>query len=736
MYLRFLFLLFSIFSFLYPSFCQKQNNEWRFGSRSGISFNSNPPVNVNGSSVIATEGSASIADKNTGALLFYTDGVTVWNAQNQIMPNGSGLLGGNPVTLSSTTAAVIVPKPGSNTQFYIITIDEQSSGNGLCYTLVDMALLGGLGDVVVGQKNVSLFQTNSEKLEVVPAANGQDFWIITHDNPGNSFYSFLLNSIGFQTTPIVSTVGANHANGSGHLKVNRQFNKLACGGTFNGIMEVFDFNNATGVVSGVIAWNLLPAMQNFSILIYGVEFSPNGKVLYISNLNIIVQYDISQITPAAIQNSAYKLAPATSEQPASLQLGPDEKIYCNTGSIYAVNCPNNLGPNCGYQLTNLQGGGYGLPKWVYYPNDTPLPDSNFIIYSDSCFGNTASFMVSDTTGVTNIQWSFGDPASGAGNTASGNNVSHLFSQIGNYNIVAVLTKACGNDTLLIDGLQIINCNPTYNGEIVYNPDSCIQTDITFSLSNNQNITNYLWNFGDPNSGVSNTSNNMMPSHIFSDTGTFTVSCIITVDCGTAMVPCSYNDTLYKSIRIYDCNVSCTGIINTAGDLCKQKNVSFSISSNQTILNVKWDFDDPISGNNNTSTLLNPTHVFSESGTYVINCIVEFSCGIDTITKTVEILNCDTLIGECRIFIPSAFTPNSDGLNEEFGALTRCNPNFYELLIYNRWGQLIFKSSTIANKWNGKYKNSNCPANNYIYLMRYQFPGQEKKFEKGSVMLLR
>ena len=185
----------------------------------GISFNSNPPVQVAGASLVASEGSASVADRNTGALLFYTDGVTVWNAQNLPMPNGTGLLGGSPTLLSSTTAAVIIPRPGNTNQFYIVTIDEQFGGDGVCYNLIDMTLNGGLGDIVAGQKNISLFQTNSEKLEVVPAANGQDFWVVTHDNPGNNFYSFLLTATGFQTTPVVSSVGGNHANEIGRAHV-------------------------------------------------------------------------------------------------------------------------------------------------------------------------------------------------------------------------------------------------------------------------------------------------------------------------------------------------------------------------------------------------------------------------------------------------------------------------------------------------------------------------------------
>ena len=99
---------------------------------------------------------------------------------------------------------------------------RQSSSNGVCYNLVDMDLNGGLGDVVPGQKNIPLFQTRSEKLEVVPTNDAMGYWLITHDNPGNSFFAFKITDAGIDANPVVSTIGGNHGNGSGHLKINRQ----------------------------------------------------------------------------------------------------------------------------------------------------------------------------------------------------------------------------------------------------------------------------------------------------------------------------------------------------------------------------------------------------------------------------------------------------------------------------------------------------------------------------------
>jgi hypothetical protein len=104
-----------LFEAIAPAFAQLQNNQWRFGNGSGINFNNNPPTLVSSASLSTFEGSASVADRNTGNLLFYSDGGTVWGANNLPMPNRTGLLGGMLGMLSSTTAASIAPVPNNAT---------------------------------------------------------------------------------------------------------------------------------------------------------------------------------------------------------------------------------------------------------------------------------------------------------------------------------------------------------------------------------------------------------------------------------------------------------------------------------------------------------------------------------------------------------------------------------------------------------------------------------------------
>src|SRR4051812_6637805 len=92
-----------LFLFVEPSFSQKQTNNWYFGTLAGLDFNSGNPVVLTAGALNTTEGTSSMSDAN-GNLLFYTDGVNVWNKLHAIMPNGTGLLG----DVSTTQSAIII----------------------------------------------------------------------------------------------------------------------------------------------------------------------------------------------------------------------------------------------------------------------------------------------------------------------------------------------------------------------------------------------------------------------------------------------------------------------------------------------------------------------------------------------------------------------------------------------------------------------------------------------------
>lgn len=186
-------------------FGQKQANYWYFGHNAGLSFSLGPPSPLTNGALYTGEGCSSISTAE-GALLFYTDGRFVYDKNHNQMPNGSGLLGHS----SSTQSGIIVPKPGSTTEYYIFTVDAADNGlaNGLCYSKVDLTLNNGLGDVVTTEKNISLVPLACEKVTAVGHADGNTFWVITKKWGNADFYAYRITYDGVVTTPVISTTGS------------------------------------------------------------------------------------------------------------------------------------------------------------------------------------------------------------------------------------------------------------------------------------------------------------------------------------------------------------------------------------------------------------------------------------------------------------------------------------------------------------------------------------------------
>ena len=164
----------------FNSFSQSANtNIWYFGQNAGLDFNSGSPVALTNGMINTYEGCASVCN-SSGVILFYTDGITVYNSSHNVMQNGSNLSGNS----SSNQAAIIIPFPANPDLFYIFTTSYECSGP-FAYSIVDMSLAGGLGAVTV--KNNILLTIATEKLTAVKAANGTDFWVVVHQDNGNQF---------------------------------------------------------------------------------------------------------------------------------------------------------------------------------------------------------------------------------------------------------------------------------------------------------------------------------------------------------------------------------------------------------------------------------------------------------------------------------------------------------------------------------------------------------------------
>ena len=532
------------------SFSQGEASNWFFGNRAGIKFNADNSITVlsgavNPIEINTSEGCSSFSDSN-GNLLLYTDGRTVWDRNHRIMPNGNyfsgtGLLG-DP---SSTQSGIIIPNPINPDIYYIFTVDEphqtnasvypnQYSGayaegggqsqttpeaddgfnNGLNYSVVDMSLIGtngSIGDVATRNVHLVTYDPDplgeeikykcSEKITAVKTQDGLGYWVVTQFT--NKFYAFKIDENGVTTTPVITQmapmvpVSGYRRNAIGQIKVSPNGQKIAIahnqvgtvtGGTdSNGVVYLYDFDNVTGIVS-----NPLLVMQNNTP--YGVEFSAETKKLYVSTSGYVSQFNLES---ADIANSQEIIA---SRGSASLQLGPDKKIYKaninsgNDGTLDVINFPELNGALCGYQQEAINLGSgisrFGLPPFITSIFNSTITAKNL------CLGDTTLFEVEANGTIDSAIWDFGDGSV----TSNSVSPSHVYAVAGNYNVTVTIVVAGipipNSKSVTISPLpdvfpsNLVQCSPT--AAVTNIPFNLSQADIAVSGGNpDVSVTYYL-----------------------------------------------------------------------------------------------------------------------------------------------------------------------------------------------------------------------------------------------------
>jgi gliding motility-associated-like protein len=488
---------------------QREANIWYFGRYLGLDFNSGTAVPINDGQLNTTEGVATISDAN-GNLLFYTDGIKIWNHLHQLMPNGSGLFG----NVSSTQSAVIVPKIGDPLRYYVFTVDATSGPRGLTYSVVNMTLDGGNGDVEL--KNITLQLNVVEKITAVRHCNNRDIWVMAHGSASDIYYSFLVTQTGISTTPVISHSGSVlpglvppsliDSSSLGYLKASPNGKKIVAAHWTVGT-EVSDFNNATGIVTNTIG--LFVPSEGYR-LPYGVEFSPNSSLVYTTvfytdpanavKRNALLQYDVSLGTAAAIRASKQIISQTSDpiQVYAALQVAPDNKMYMAKNIYKHVACINNpdiYGTGCNFTANAIQytlpnqESSFGLPTFVqsyFYPADS-------FTHTVSCQTMTGNFNYNPAANVLTVRWDFGDPSSGVNNSSTQNNTQHIFTSPGTYTVRLIKFTNCGTDTISRQvTTDAININ--------LGPDTTVCTSPSLLLNSSAvgSTNSFLWQDGSTN----------------------------------------------------------------------------------------------------------------------------------------------------------------------------------------------------------------------------------------------
>lgn len=428
---------FCVFGFLYVVFllfissncyAQKETFNWYFGNHAGITFltDDNEPIFLPGSKMEQMEGVATISDRH-GNLLFYSDGVCVWNKKHNYISYGGGLKG----DYSSSRSVIIVPKPRSNRYYYVFTIDafERSLGvnadtNGLRYSIIDVLAEDG-GAILRDQRNIQLLNGAVEKLITINHANQSDIWLVTYCRLDNSFYTYLVNRNGINK-PIITKLnnGADAVsleNTVFNLEYDIKHHKLINCSRYNYSFEIYDFDNSTGKIDiknaiTLPSYNYSESEQSIDstkfFIPYSAAFSEDGTKFYGSCYRkSILQYDLTLNSIDEIRASRTVIADSALGDGSfgSIRRGPNNKIYvtCDTSEYLAViNYPNKDKLECNFvkHAIYLEGGQcrLGLPIMMDYN----VPPCEFSGYAgedkDICYGESVT--LGDVVDTTNLQF--------------------------------------------------------------------------------------------------------------------------------------------------------------------------------------------------------------------------------------------------------------------------------------------------------------------------------------------
>ena len=356
--------------------------------------------------------------------------------------------------------------------------------------------------------------------------------------------------------------------------------------------------------------------------------------------------------------------------------------YPDTG-LYVVTLISNPGKICADTSTKV---------FYIYP---PLK-INYAVPAPECIKNN-SFNFS-ATGVylpqTTYSWSFGPNATPAMSTLK-NPVNIVFNHTGYIHVKLDAKQFACRDSF-IDSIYIykrplakINNLPTI---------LCDPAKVAFSNGSSSELpVSYLWNFSN-----GNTSTAYEPVQVFTPSGVYSVTLTVktTSVCVDTSITSIYNVTVNPSpFAGFTFSPQVTSIFDPL--------ITIDNAASGDVTGWSYSF-----GDGTSSSFPGEQHIYQAYGDYVILQTVtnKFGC-TDNIEQTVKILP------EYRFWIPDAFTPDDDALNDEFLPIVIGVVN-YDFEIFDRWGERIFKTNTISQGWNGKYKGKLCKQDVYVWCITF------------------
>ncbi len=282
----------------------------------------------------------------------------------------------------------------------------------------------------------------------------------------------------------------------------------------------------------------------------------------------------------------------------------------------------------------------------------------------------------------------------------------------------VVTDNCGTPADSSTVTVTVNPQPTVSITATSSTTDCMPLCVTFA-NNTPNTASIVWTFGN----ILGTSTSLNPTFCFTTDGVFDVSATVTDNIG-----CIGTTTLTNYVTVYPLpNANFTAFPQPATELNNQ--VTFTDQSTGAVSWI-WSFGSADSA----SILQNPIYTFQDTGTFNVQLIVTNQYGCQDVVTVPIRVNPDY-----AVFIPNTFTPNGDGINDLFFPMgVGVNMDKFTMHVFDRWGNLIFKTETWPGGWDGTVQGTSrpCQQDTYVYKITTMDPEGARQVYIGHINLIR
>lgn len=335
----------------------------------------------------------------------------------------------------------------------------------------------------------------------------------------------------------------------------------------------------------------------------------------------------------------------------------------------------------------------------------PQFSDEYNTYIVECESKTVDF-VNTSSGGFKYDWDFGIP----GATSTDFEPTYTYPDTGVYEVKLIVNKG----TTCQDSIKrFVKIYPEFTSDFNFDGLKCPNAEINFldqSFATFGPVTKWSWDFGD-----GNTSQAENPSHRFARGGQYNIQLIST------------------SIK------GCTDTTSQVIDIDKFRpfvgNDTIIVQGESVFFNATGgvDYEWTPGTNLNATNISNPIGYYPDTGVYSYDVRIKSPAGCegnDSISVWV--------VGQGSLFVPSAFTPNGDGLNDYVRPLTVGYSSIEYFRIFNRWGQLVYESTSISDGggWDGTFNSQKCDIGTYYWLLSATDKDGADVFRKGDVTLIR